>query len=457
MVLRWRGAKNIGIYGVFLFREREKLRKHRLLDAFWGFAKTVDLTILGGLQKVPTITTTTTTGPSSNSYNNNNHDDDDNDNSKMQLAACHVRKFRWNPPLSFPPPTPTGIACVRSSTIYIHHTYVDLSRKRYTPNGHVSGGNEISNGWVWSVPNIYRQTRYGSKPFDTLHTYSCSHIPKILTPKSPTLICSNFSRKLFVKSFCCLRFGWTTVTLTFANEPRKDMDFKAMNYRGSKFPVCWFPSRKTCCKLQSSKFVVWPLSALKQDQVPDGQCAWAFVSELFATNSVGHVLITVRQTHKKMSKAHGVHIYVLIFWRINLRLCRQKTCWLVNIQFFGRLTPNFCHFETCSCTNQVPSFLVVLSWAKLGRRKKGRSPKTQSPCSVQQPEGVQVFCVFGVIFYVCAVGMYACTVYYAYVYIIYIHIFIFTFIFTRIRVNIHVCLLFPFQGACVCVCLFPFL
>ena len=35
----------------------------------------------------------------------------------MQLAACHVRKFRWNPPLSFPPPTPTGIAGVRSSTI----------------------------------------------------------------------------------------------------------------------------------------------------------------------------------------------------------------------------------------------------------------------------------------------------------------------------------------------------
>ena len=86
MVLRWRGAKNIGIYGVFLFREREKSRKHRLFDAFWGFAKTVDLTILGGLQKVPTtkITTTTTTGPSSNSYNNNNnnnhdHDDDDGD------------------------------------------------------------------------------------------------------------------------------------------------------------------------------------------------------------------------------------------------------------------------------------------------------------------------------------------------------------------------------------------
>jgi len=70
VVLRWRGAKNIGIYGVFLFREFEKLRKHRLFDAFWGFAKTVDLTILGGLQKVPTtkITTTTTPGPSSNSY-----------------------------------------------------------------------------------------------------------------------------------------------------------------------------------------------------------------------------------------------------------------------------------------------------------------------------------------------------------------------------------------------------
>ena len=79
MVLRWRGAKNIGIYGVCLFREREKSRNHRLFDAFWGFAKTVGLTILVGLQKVPTtkITTTTTTGPSSNNYNNNNNDDDD--------------------------------------------------------------------------------------------------------------------------------------------------------------------------------------------------------------------------------------------------------------------------------------------------------------------------------------------------------------------------------------------
>ena len=59
-VLRWRGAKNIGIYGVFLFREREKS---------------------GGLQKVPTTktTTTTTTGPSSNSYNNNNNNNDDDD------------------------------------------------------------------------------------------------------------------------------------------------------------------------------------------------------------------------------------------------------------------------------------------------------------------------------------------------------------------------------------------
>ena len=32
-------------------------------------------------------------------------------------SACHVRKFRWHPPLSFPPPIPTGIAGVRSSTI----------------------------------------------------------------------------------------------------------------------------------------------------------------------------------------------------------------------------------------------------------------------------------------------------------------------------------------------------
>ena len=32
-------------------------------------------------------------------------------------SACHVRKFRWHPPLSFPPPIPTGVAGVRSSTI----------------------------------------------------------------------------------------------------------------------------------------------------------------------------------------------------------------------------------------------------------------------------------------------------------------------------------------------------
>ena len=36
-------------------------------------------------------------------------------------SACHVRKFRWHPPLSFPPPTPTGVAGVRSSTIIMCH------------------------------------------------------------------------------------------------------------------------------------------------------------------------------------------------------------------------------------------------------------------------------------------------------------------------------------------------
>ena len=130
MVLRWRGAKNICIYCVFLFREREKSRKHRLFDAFWGFAKTVGLTLLGGLQKVPTTkrTTTTTTGPSSNSNNNNNNnnnnddadaandDEDDDNNDNTDNDDNDDNKDNDNDPLSFPPPTPTGIAG-RSSTI----------------------------------------------------------------------------------------------------------------------------------------------------------------------------------------------------------------------------------------------------------------------------------------------------------------------------------------------------
>ena len=116
----------------FWFREREKSRKHRLFDAFWGFAKTVGLTILGGLQKVPTtkITTTTTTGPSSNSYNNNNNDDDDaadddedDDNNNDNNDDSYLVQMK-SPSLSFPPPTPTGIAGVRSSTIIHDYTII---------------------------------------------------------------------------------------------------------------------------------------------------------------------------------------------------------------------------------------------------------------------------------------------------------------------------------------------
>jgi len=137
VVLRWRGAKNIGIYGVFWFREREKSRKHRLFDAFWGFAKTVALTILGSLQKVPTtmITTTTTTGPSSNSYNNNNdnnnnadddedaaddddEDDDNNDNDDNDDSYLVQMKS----PSLFPSPDPyRHRRCAKLYNIYINH------------------------------------------------------------------------------------------------------------------------------------------------------------------------------------------------------------------------------------------------------------------------------------------------------------------------------------------------
>ena len=134
---------------------------------------TAYLTLFGGLQeppiwrfsgvckKYPTtkITTTATTGPSSNSNNNNNNNDDDdaddedddnndnddnddndgnddnkdndNDNTNKNNNKNdndNTNKFRWNPPLSFPPPTPPGIAGVRSSTIIMQYTFLWLFR-----------------------------------------------------------------------------------------------------------------------------------------------------------------------------------------------------------------------------------------------------------------------------------------------------------------------------------------
>ena len=49
-------------------------------------------------------------------------------------SACHVRKFRWHPPLSFPPPTPNGVAGVRSSTIIGgHYSCPSKSFSKVTP------------------------------------------------------------------------------------------------------------------------------------------------------------------------------------------------------------------------------------------------------------------------------------------------------------------------------------
>ena len=63
----------------FFVPRRWKMAKTPPIWCFLGFAKNVHLTILGGLQKVPStkIATATTTGPRSNSYNHNNNNSND--------------------------------------------------------------------------------------------------------------------------------------------------------------------------------------------------------------------------------------------------------------------------------------------------------------------------------------------------------------------------------------------
>ena len=152
---------------MFFCSENVKNRENTAyLTLFGGLQKPSIWRFWGVCKKVPTtkITTTTTTGPSSNSYNNNNNNDDDdadddqdddnkanddnddkddnkdndndntnknkNENEKEDQKQQQQRRQRRcssqhvmsassddNPPLSFPPPTPTGIAGVRSSTI----------------------------------------------------------------------------------------------------------------------------------------------------------------------------------------------------------------------------------------------------------------------------------------------------------------------------------------------------
>ena len=139
MVLRWRGAKNIGIYGVFLFREREKSRKHRLFDAFWGFAKTAYLTIFGGLQKVPTTkrTTTTTTGPSSNSNNNNNNNNDDDTTTTTtttttMTTTTTTRTTTTTTTLSLSLPRPLQASPVCEALQYVLDIYIPIWDRNFT-------------------------------------------------------------------------------------------------------------------------------------------------------------------------------------------------------------------------------------------------------------------------------------------------------------------------------------
>jgi hypothetical protein len=96
-----------------------KITKIPPIRRFLGFAKTVALTIWGGLQKVPTtkITITTTTKPNNNNYNNNNdadngendnnndnNDNNDKDDNKDASRSMSCPQIQIKSPFLFPSP-----------------------------------------------------------------------------------------------------------------------------------------------------------------------------------------------------------------------------------------------------------------------------------------------------------------------------------------------------------------
>ena len=228
--------------------------------------------------------------------------------------------------------------------IYIHtytHKCLGLSRKQYTPNCHVSAGTFQTAGF-WSVLNIYRQKKgqNHSKPDDThrkswfwmlinpnIDPTSFSSIPKILTP-SPTLICSNFSRKLFVKTFCCLRFGpsVTSVTLTFGPlqmcfaKTWISKPWTMVTMGGPSFLYVSFLQQNFAAAIFEIHCVT---PALKQDRGPGDVPGPLLLNYLLPIQLVMCWLLSGKRT-KRYLKTNDVHIYVLIFWRINPSLCRQK-------------------------------------------------------------------------------------------------------------------------------------
>ena len=126
-------------------------------------------------------------------------------------SACHVRKFRWHPPLSFPPPIPTGIAGVRSSTIYIYMLMIEYAfLELYVYNCAI-----ILNMLLYNIRWLHMTCIHMSYVYTCIHAYIyicvCIHVYglKQWYPAGHTKIAGNVCSSTKKLSHSYMRKTWS--------------------------------------------------------------------------------------------------------------------------------------------------------------------------------------------------------------------------------------------------------